>query len=123
MVEGIAILLMCQLIGVFIVEAFSVSIPGPVLGMALLAVALLIMKRIPQRLEKSADGLLSHLSLLFVPAAVGVVQQFDLIQREGIAILVALAISTTLSIAVCGLVFSLVSKKMVQNTAHDKGRD
>ena len=44
-------------------------------------------------MENASRGLLAHLSLLFVPAGVGVVQKLDLIAEHGIAIIVILAIS------------------------------
>ena len=45
-------------------------------------------------LDAVADSLLRNLSLLFVPAAVGVVQQAGLIAANWLAIFAALAVST-----------------------------
>jgi putative effector of murein hydrolase LrgA (UPF0299 family) len=55
--------------------------------------------------ERVADGLISHLALLFVPAAVGIVQHGRRLSEEGVAILVSLVISTLLTLVVTVLVF------------------
>lgn len=50
--------------------------------------------------------LLSHLSLLFVPAGVGVMLHLGRIAEEWPAILAALLLSTWLAVAVTGLLFA-----------------
>ena len=68
MVEWITVLIVCQLAGEAFVAFTHVPIPGPVCGMALLFAGLVWNGRVPDDLGKTADGLLSKLSLLFVPA-------------------------------------------------------
>ena len=64
----------------------------------------------PDRLRQTAETLLQHLSLLFVPAGVGVMLHAARIQAEWPAIVAALVVSTLLTIAVSALVFRLVSR-------------
>ncbi|MFT6791554.1 MAG: holin-like protein [Cellvibrionaceae bacterium] len=71
-INGLTILLVYQLIGELCVKILQLPIPGPVMGMALLFLTLVLKKSLLPVLEKPATQLLSHLSLLFVPAGVGV---------------------------------------------------
>jgi putative effector of murein hydrolase LrgA (UPF0299 family) len=105
----LTLILCCQLIGELFVVATALPIPGPVIGMVVLFVGLLAARGIPERLAEVADGLLTHLSLLFVPAGVGVIVHFALIGTDALAISVALVVSTLLTIAVtagCMLFFT-----------------
>jgi len=121
MLGAITWLLACQLAGEVITMATGLPLPGPVVGMSLLFAGLLIRQRlqagsgrpdIPEDLEQTATGLLSHLSLLFVPAGVGVMLYLPLIAEEWLPISVSLVASTLLTIAFTALVMSwLVRKK------------
>jgi holin-like protein len=53
---------------------------------------------------------LASLSLLFVPAGVGVVQYLGLLRDQGVALAAALAISTVLTLLVTVGVFLLVKR-------------
>jgi len=96
----------CQLVGELATRALQIPVPGPVFGMVLLFCLLLARGRIPQDLATAADGLLNHLSLLFVPAGVGVMLHFALLADDWAAIGAALLFSTMLTIAVTGLMMS-----------------
>lgn len=52
-------------------RALTLPVPGPVVGMMLLLALMLMRAPLPAMVEETADGLLKHLSLLFVPAGVG----------------------------------------------------
>lgn len=73
--NGFTVLLLFQLIGEAVAHLLQISIPGAVLGMAFLFVTLLLKRRVSRSLDEASTGLLSHLSLLFVPAGVGVIAQ------------------------------------------------
>lgn len=102
----IALLLLCQLVGEAFVVWTGLPIPGPVVGMILLFVGIALRGGIPQGLGWVVDGLLSHLSLLFVPAGVGVMLHISMLREEWPAIVVALVLSTVLTIAVTGLLMT-----------------
>jgi holin-like protein len=109
MLSFFILLLVCQLIGEVIVVASGIPLPGPVIGMALLFAGLLIKGSAPVGLEQMADGLLSHLSLLFVPAGVGVMLHAELIGKEFIPIAVSLVLSTLATIVVTAWVMQKFS--------------
>ena len=62
----------CQLAGELLVAAAGLAVPGPVIGMLLLFVGLLVHGSVPENLASVGDSLLTHLSLLFIPAGVGI---------------------------------------------------
>jgi holin-like protein len=104
MLPSLTLLLVCQLIGTVIQEALGLPVPGPVIGMIILLAGLLVRRRLPDKLNGTAQGLLDHLSLLFVPAGVGVMQQLPLLEREFVPITASLVGSSLITIAVTGLV-------------------
>jgi putative effector of murein hydrolase LrgA (UPF0299 family) len=80
--------------------------------MVLLFVLMLVRKPIPTILGDTADGLLQHLSLLFVPAGVGVVQHLDRLGTEGIRLIAVVVAGTAISLAVTALVFEGLARLM-----------
>lgn len=111
MINAILGLLGCQLAGEALVRATGTPVPGPVVGLVLLLGLLGVLRRVPGQLEPVANGLLAHLSLLFVPAGVGVMAHAGRIQADWLPIAVALVASTILTIAVTALVFRLVDRR------------
>ena len=108
-------LLVCQLVGEVIARGFSLAVPGPVIGMSLLLVILLYLRSVPRDLESTAEAILSHLSLLFVPAGVGVVAHLTLLGDEWQSILGSLVGSTVVTILVTGWVL----QRLHRESGHD----
>lgn len=111
----------CQLVGELIVAAFGLSVPGPVLGMLLLFCGLYLRGSIPQQLDQAAGALLSHLSLLFVPAGVGIIVHARLVGEQLLPISVALVVSTVLTIAVTGMLMRWLGPRGSQSPGSDSG--
>jgi len=109
--ESLAVLLLCQLIGELIVLYLGIPVPGPVVGMLLLFVGLMIRGNIPKPLAQTANGLLEQLSLLFVPAGVGVMTHLTLLGKQWLPMTASLVISTLLTIAVTGLLMQKLANK------------
>ena len=103
MLGAITLLLVYQLVGEVIAQALRLPIPGPVIGLALLFATLVARGRVSDELRNTANGLLAHLSLLFVPAGVGVMVHFGRLGNEWLPIAVALVASTVLTIAATAL--------------------
>ena len=102
----LTLLLALQLAGEVLHLALGLPIPGPVIGMALLFVGMLVSGRSPPALERTAFALLDNLSLLFVPAGVGVMVYLHLLAAEWRPVLTALVVSTVAAIAVTGWVMA-----------------
>ena len=110
MLNGLLMLLACQLAGEAMTNAAGLSLPGPVLGLLLLAALLLWRPALHGTVGPVATALLANLSLLFIPAAVGVVQVLPLLAREGLAIAAALLVSTVAALAATALTFRAVAR-------------
>lgn len=103
MIAAITALLVCQLLGEIVARGFGLPVPGPVVGMVLLFLALLLRRRdAPEEIGRVADGLLGNLGLLFVPAGVGVVLHVPLLAREWAPLSLAVIAGTLAGVAVTG---------------------
>lgn len=109
MLPFFTLLLICQLAGEVIILATGVPLPGPVVGMAILFCLLLLRGNVSSSLEKLSAGLLSHLSLLFVPAGVGVMLHADLLGTEMLPIAVSLVASTLITLVVTARIMQRLS--------------
>ena len=110
MLEAITLLFLCQLAGEALVRLSGLNFPGPVLGMGLMLALVAAAGRSGAALDRVSDTILKNLSLLFVPAAVGVVQQLELIAAHWIAVVAAVVGSTLLTLVVTVLVFRATSR-------------
>lgn len=110
MIIGLAVLLLFQLLGEIVTALVDLPIPGPVVGMVLLFLALIVRGGVPQNLERTSQGLLRHLSLLFVPAGSGVITYFALLAEEWIPLAVALIASTVITIASTALTMKALGR-------------
>ncbi|MGH1405366.1 MAG: CidA/LrgA family protein [Rhodomicrobiaceae bacterium] len=109
MLNSLTLILCCQLAGEFTVKATGITAPGPVIGMIFLLIILLLKKSVQNELETTANSLLNNLSLMFVPAGVGLMLHFQLIGKEWLPITISLIISTILTIAITGLMMVWLS--------------
>jgi len=118
-VGAIALLFVFQLVGEAIHRLVGVPVPGAVIGMVLLVVWLALRPVLWGRpgmgagpgmggesgqLEAVTAWLTAHLSVMFVPAAVGVMEQGAMFARFGLALMLATAVSVVLTIVVTALV-------------------
>jgi len=115
----VALLFLCQLVGEVFVVWSRLPLPGPVVGMLLLFVGLTLRGGIPDGLARVADGLLAHLSLLFVPAGVGVMLHLTMLRQDWLAISLALVLSTVATIAVTGLMTSALIRRFENGRRED----
>lgn len=126
MIRALTLLLTCQLAGEILTRALDLAVPGPVIGLALLAVLAVVHARIAGAelcaIEKTdlgvtASALLGSLGLLFIPAGVGIVQQLPLIGAYAFPIFVALLVSTVLTLIVTVYVFIFVKRAITRGAS------
>jgi holin-like protein len=110
MIRTITTLLLFQTIGEGIAFALSLPVPGPVIGMVLLFIYLLAAKGAVDKLAPVSLELLKHLSLLFIPAGVGIMVHAQRVAAEWLPIALALVASTVVSIAVTAAVVRALQK-------------
>jgi holin-like protein len=121
MIRGFFLLLACQLAGEVFARGLGLPAPGPVIGLALLTVGLAAWSRwrpmsddevANSDVGKASAGLLGSLSLLFVPAGVGVVQYIGLLREDGVALAASLVVSTIAALLATVGVFVLVKRRL-----------
>lgn len=116
MIAALTWLLLYQLTGEILAHVLALPVPGPVIGMALLFLTLVIRghggRPIPKALQQTASALLQHLSLLFVPAGTGVMLYLQLIIDEWLPISVALVISTLGAMTLTALILQATTRRM-----------
>ncbi len=110
--NGITLLLIYQLAGEISVLLLRIPVPGPVLGMIMLFITLVWRGRSSTSLDSASTALLSHLSLLFVPAGVGMMVHFDRIINEWLPISIALILSTVITMAATAAIM-LASRRLL----------
>jgi len=120
MIVAFLLLISCELAGEVVRETLNLPIPGSVIGMLFLAVVLAFRKdkpdapAIPTALGETAETLISHMGLLFVPAGVGVIAEAGLLREEWLPIVAGLIGSTILSLAVTGLVMHWATRRSIE---------
>jgi holin-like protein len=119
MLNALTLIFCCQLAGELVVKAAALPVPGPVCGMALMFAGLMLRGGIPEDLAKVGDALLGHLSLLFVPAGVGVMLHLRLIEAEILPISVALIGSTLITIAVTATLMRWLNREAASPASGD----
>ena len=115
-IGSLAVILGCQLLGEVVARGLGLPVPGPVLGMAAMMGVLWLRDRfappVLAGVESAGRFLLANLSLLFVPAGVGVVGNLDVLAGQGVALALALIVSTVLTLVVSVAVFRGVARLM-----------
>jgi len=111
MASFIALVLLLQLVGEITVRLLGIPVPGPVIGMLLLFIALSLNGGAPESLSRLADALLSHLALLFVPAGVGVISYLAWLVDDWLPILITLIGSTLIAIATTAFTLRLLMRR------------
>ena len=103
MIHAFAALLLFQFAGEVAARVLQVPLPGPLIGMLLLFVALLLRGSVPAPLASTSGLLLQHLMLMFVPAVTGVMLHFDRVAREWQPFLLASVVGTLVALVVTAL--------------------
>lgn len=111
MLSSITLLILCQLVGEAIAHGLGLPIPGAVIGMVILFVGLCIKGDVPTDLDNTVKGILTNLSLLFVPAGVGLITNLEVIKANLLPISATLILSTTVTLVVTALTMRLLRSK------------
>jgi putative effector of murein hydrolase LrgA (UPF0299 family) len=110
MLRALLLLLGFQVLGEAAARALAVPVPGPVIGMALILGLFLLRPAAAKAAAPAAQAILPRLSLLFVPAGLGVVGHLGALGEEALALGVALVVSTLAAVAAGAWVFVRVAR-------------
>ena len=123
MIVALGLILLAQLMGEVVARGIGLPVPGPVIGMALMLAFLILRDRTPRlsvrvlpgplvdgSLEGTAKALLAHLSLMFVPAGVGIVGRLDVLSAHGWTLALVLGLSVVATLLATVATFLAVSR-------------
>ena len=118
MLKGIFIIFFFQLIGEVVQQYFVLLIPGPVVGLILLLMTLICSQgltsptigTLSKSIFQSADGILSYLSLLFVPIGVGVIMHLQYLENNILSIIAIILFGTVTSLGLTAVLFERLMK-------------
>jgi len=110
-ISALSLLLVFQLTGEVLARYFDLPIPGPVIGMLLLFLALALRGGPGDPLRTTSQTLLQHLSLLFVPAGTGIMVHLHRVADEWLALLLSLLISTLVTLVVTALAMKYCQRR------------
>lgn len=119
MLTAIFTILVLQLIGEVLQKYFDLAIPGPVIGLMLMLLTLMMMNSkklnilasLRTEIINTSEKLLGYLSLLFVPIGVGVIMHLQLLEMQLLRILVVIILGTMSTMIFTSLIFSRISGK------------
>ena len=118
MLKGIFVIFFFQLIGEVIQQYFGMLIPGPVVGLILLLMALICTREttrpeivaLSTSIYQSAEGILQYLSLLFIPIGVGVIMHLQYLENNILSVMAVILIGTVLSLGLTAVLFERLTK-------------
>ena len=120
MLRAIFVIFFFQLLGEALKKFFEIRIPGPVLGLILLLVFLIFLKRfktaaitnLKEDVINTSNYILNYLSLLFVPIGVGVVMHLSYLENNLFKVLIIVFISTILTIGLTAFLMEKINKRI-----------
>ena len=118
MLRSFFIILLYQLMGETIQKFFNIIIPGPVIGLVLLLITFIFIKKfkdkkvlqIKKDVIKTGNIIVSHLSLLFIPIGVGVVMHISYLGENLFQVFAVIVIGTLLTVAFTAKIMELLNK-------------
>ncbi|XVJ68467.1 MAG: CidA/LrgA family protein [Rhizobacter sp.] len=111
MLKGLSVIILLQLFGELIVSELNLPIPGAILGLIFFLIALFALGRVPKDCESTSDALLGNLSILFIPAGVGIMAIWSDFSSGGIAIIFVIIISNFFAIGATAITMDYMSRR------------
>ena len=120
MLRAIFVIFFFQLLGETLKKFFEMRIPGPVIGLIILLMTLIFLKRFKMSavnnlktdVINTSNYILSYLSLLFVPIGVGVVMHLSYLENNLFKVLIIVFISTILTIGLTAYLMEKINKRI-----------
>lgn len=108
--RGLAILLGFHLLGMALVSWLDIPLPPNVAGLILFLLSLWLRIIRLEWVESTAQFLLRHMMLFFIPYIVGTIAFWPMIEKYGLAIVVSLATSSLVALAITGWVTTVMER-------------
>ncbi|MEC0310106.1 CidA/LrgA family holin-like protein [Paenibacillus lautus] len=94
----------------------NIGIPGSILGIVVVFILLETKVLRLEWIELGANWLLAELLLFFIPAAVGIMKYFPMLEAEGLQILAVVLFSTVIVMVSSGLTAGFISSRKGRKT-------
>lgn len=115
LLRGLSWLVVFQLAGTALNVLFFPVIPGPIIGLVLLFVYLMLRGGVDESIDEAASSLLRYLPLLLVPPAIGVIVHVADIKADFWAIAGSLVISLVVSMVFLGWLMQVLINRQARN--------
>ena len=104
----------------YLLTIFDVAIPAGLFGILVLFLWFVVLRCVASPIKMAAQPLLSHMSLFFLPAIVGIVNYTDLLATHALALILAIVVATLLSLLITALISQWLFNKMDnhENSSH-----
>lgn len=100
-ISGFLTLVGCYLLGTFLTTYIG-GIPAGVLGIIVLFILLMLLRRVPQGVATMAGNLLQYLPLMLVVPAVGIVDFGGLEASVWLRLVLVITLSLLITVPLCG---------------------
>ncbi len=110
-IKEFCIILLFSFIGEILNHIIPLPIPASIYGIVLLFTALETKIIKLKDIEKTGQFLIDIMPIMFIPAAVGLLESWNIVKSSILAYLAVMAVSTVLVMAVAGLVTQFIIKK------------
>lgn len=112
LLRGVTWLVLFQLAGTVLNVLLLPRVPGPIIGMLLLLVFLVLRGGVSEPLSLAAGNLLRYLPLLLVPPVAGVMAYWHVLEQDLWAIIGAMVLSLLLALLFTGwLMQALITRR------------
>lgn len=115
---GLIILVGLYVIAQYVSEFYALSMPPAILGIAALFIFFIVVQRVPKSIRLAGQPLLTHMSLFFIPAIVAIINYLDLIKAFPLALLLAVVITTLISLAITAWIAQHLMHALNPQTKH-----
>ena len=110
MLYAFAALFVCQLLGELIVQSMGLLLPGPLVGMVLLFIGLMIHGHVPEKLNQTTGKLFRHMMFFFIPLVAGVMMHIERMTAEWLPFMAACIAGAAVTLIVTALSFEWMLK-------------
>ena len=110
-IKEFCIILLFSFIGEILNHIIPLPIPASIYGIVLLFTALETKIIKLKDIEKTGQFLVDIMPIMFIPAAVGLLESWDIVKSSILEYLAVMAVSTVIVMAVAGIVTQFIIKK------------
>ncbi len=111
MIKGLFFIFLFYFLGEAVSYLINGFIPGSVLGMVFLFLALFFNLLNPENVRQTAKLITQNMAVFFIPAAVGLMTYYELLAENLVAIITAITVSTVFVIISVALVQEYMEKR------------